>query len=1105
MGAKPLSRPGMFTGRGRRMSGFAELIAASNFSFLRGASHPHEMVQTAAELGLSAIAIADRNTLAGAVRAHLAGKDHAIKVLIGARLVTREGVDLVCLPKTREAYGRLSRALTDAQFRGEPGEPDMRLAGLSAALGSDQILILAPPPDLNTAWVEHAERCVAQAHSEVFLALTRRFDGEDGHRLASSAALARQLGLETLASTDALYHAPERRLLQDVVTCIREHVRIAQAGRRLNANGERHLKPPTEMVRLFAGYEDAVARSTHLAAQVNFSLDQLVYEYPDEVIGPGEAPMQTLRRLTKEGQAQRWPNGTPAKTSKALAYELDLIEELNYASYFLTVYDLVRFARSQGILCQGRGSAANSAVCFAIGITEVDPSKMDLLFERFISTERGEPPDIDVDFEHERREEVIQYVYEKYGRRRAGMTAVVSCYRPRGAIREAGKAFGLSGDVIAALSKAVWGWKEGLTDQVIRDELGLDPDTPDLRRALGAAKALQGFPRHLSQHPGGFVITLGRLDEIVPVRKAAMPEHTSIEWDKEDIEALGLMKVDVLGLGMLTAVQKALDLVRTHYQRPLQLADVPAEDPRVYDMICKADTLGVFQIESRAQMTMLPRLKPRCFYDLVIEVAIVRPGPIQGDMVHPYLRRREGRETVEFPSKALREVLGKTLGVPLFQEQAMKIAIVAAGFTPTEADRLRRSMAAFRRSGTIQEMGEKLIAGMIANGYEPDFAARCFKQLEGFGEYGFPESHAASFALIVYVSCWIKCHYPDAFLAAMLNSQPLGFYAPAQLVRDAREHGVIVRPPDINHSDWDCTLEALSPHERAALTPEGGARFAVRLGLRQIKGLAEITAARVMAARDQGGAFESVEALAGRACLTRSEVDRLANADAFSSVKTARREAGWRALALSGPDLPLFEAGGGEFVAHRDSSAARLPMMALSEEVARDYTTLSLSLKAHPLSFLRERFHRRGYVTCRTLLSARNGSRVGLAGLVLVRQRPGSAKGVIFATLEDETGVANVIIWPKLFHRFRKAVIGAKLMAVTGRIQREGDVIHLVAEQVLDRSGELGLLQQAPFKTALAHADEVARPGADAREKPKRKAPLQVGGAEIIPASRDFH
>ena len=1088
----------------RYVERYAELCAASNFSFLRGASHPHELVEQAARLGLAAVAIADRNTLAGVVRAHIAAREHGVKALVGARLVAAEGVELVCLPCTRAAWGRLSRFLSDAQFSGPPGEPDVRLSNAGPALGEAQILILVPPAEEKPDWVAAVTDFMRAAASPVRLALVRRFDGRDGARLARHSALARSLGLETVASTDALYHSPDRRLLQDVLTCIREHVRIDAAGRLLEANAERHLKSPQEMRRLFAGYEDAVERSAQLADQIEFSLDQLVYQYPDEVIGTGETPIQTLRRLAREGASRRWPEGAPDAVAAAIAYELDLIERLDYAPYFLTVHDLVRFARSEGILCQGRGSAANSAVCFAIGITEVDPARIDLLFERFVSAERGEPPDIDVDFEHERREEIIQYVYEKYGRRRAAMTAVVSCYRPRGAIREAGRAFGLSGDVIAALSKAVWGWKEGLTDAVIRDELGLDPDSPALRRALGAARALQGFPRHLSQHPGGFVITLGRLDEIVPVRRAAMPERTAIEWDKEDIDALGLMKVDVLGLGMLTAVQKAFAFIEDAYGRALSPSTVPAEDSRVYDMICKADTVGVFQIESRAQMSMLPRLKPRNFYDLVIEVAIVRPGPIQGDMVHPYLRRREGKESVDFPSEALRQVLGKTLGVPLFQEQAMKIAIVAAGFTPSEADRLRRSMAAFRRSGTIQEMGEKLIAGMIANGYAPDFAERCFRQLEGFGEYGFPESHAASFALIVYVSCWIKRHYPDAFLAALLNAQPLGFYAPAQLVRDAREHGVVVRPVDVNHSDWDSTLEPLDPFDGPPPTPEGGARFAVRLGLRQIKGLSEVTAARVMSARAEGGLFASVEDLARRACLVRAETDRLATADAFSSLSMSRREAGWRALARPGPDLPLFAAGQGERHAP-DRSGARLPRMSGAEEVAHDYRTLALSLKAHPMSFLRPDFDSAGYLRCDALRKARDGARVGAAGLVLVRQRPGSAKGVIFATIEDETGVANVIVWPALFARFRRVVIGAKLLAVTGRLQKEGDVIHLVAEQLIDRTALLTRLGGRRFDPAIAHADEVNRPGADARDKPRRSRGFAPPGAEIIPASRDFH
>ncbi|WP_233245648.1 error-prone DNA polymerase [Marinicauda salina] len=1085
------------------MARFAELAAATNFSFLRGASHPHEMVDAARVLGLSAIAVADRNTLAGVVRAHLAAKQAGVKLLVGARLVTVEGVECVCLPKNRAAYGALSRLLTEANFRVEAGEGRVTLADAAGA-GPDQVLLVLPPAEEDAAWIRDVEAFVARAESPVHLGLVRRFDGRDGERLARHAALAARLGAATVATSDALYHHPDRRELQDVITCIREHVRVDRAGRLLEANAERHLKAPAETARLFAGYADAVARAAALADTIDFSLDELVYEYPDEVIGADETPIQTLRRLTAEGEARRWPGGTPDAARAAIDRELDLIEDLDYAPYFLTVHDLVRFARSRGILCQGRGSAANSAVCYAIGITEVDPAKVDLLFERFVSAERGEPPDIDVDFEHQRREEVIQYVYGKYGRRRAGMTAVVISYRPRGAIREVGKAFGLSGDVIAALSKTIWGWRDGLTAGTIRDELGLDPDSPALARTLAHAQELLGFPRHLSQHPGGFVMTLGRLDEIVPVRKAAMPERTAIEWDKEDIDALGLMKVDVLGLGMLTCVEKALSLIGEHYGRELDMAGVPEEDPAVYDMICAADTTGVFQIESRAQMSMLPRLKPRCFYDLVIEVAIVRPGPIQGDMVHPYLRRRDGLEKVAFPSEELRAVLGKTLGVPLFQEQAMKIAIVAAGFTPSEADRLRRSMAAFRRAGTIQEMGERLVRGMIANGYEPDFAERCFAQLEGFGEYGFPESHAASFALIVYVSCWIKRHYPDAFLAGLLNAQPMGFYAPAQLVRDAREHGVVVRAPDVNHSDWDTTLEPLAEGEVPALTPEGGGRFAVRLGLSRLKGLSEVAAARLVAARAEGGAFDSVEDLGRRAGLKRADLDRLANADAFRSIDLDRREAGWRALAHAGPDLPLFAAAGERETSGRE--AATLPAMAEAEHVAEDYRALSLSLKAHPMSFLRGRFAERGYRTCAELKAAKDGARAAIAGLVLVRQRPGSAKGVVFATLEDETGAANVIIWRKTFTRFRRAVIGAKLLGATGRVQRQGDVIHLVAEGLFDCSAALAALTDHGFANAHARADEIAKGTEDPRMKPARTARVFApGAADIVPRSRDFH
>ncbi|MHA6287647.1 error-prone DNA polymerase [Maricaulis sp. CAU 1757] len=1087
------------------MTSYVELLAASNFSFLRGASHPDEMVAQATGLGLAGLGLADRNSAAGLVRGHLAAKETGLPFFPGVRLVTKCGLEIAAYPKNRTAWGRLTRTLTDANFRAEKGRCDLAIDEV-VALSDDHVFILVPPAGLGldldadypeairgTGWMAAISDLLAASKADTWLALIRHFDGRDGERLHRHAACAAQLGLDPVAAGEARYHAPGRKALADVVTCIREHVRIDEAGWHVAANAERHLKAPDEMVRLFRGYEDAVARTAEIAARLKFSLDELVYDYPDEVIGENETPMQTLRRLAREGLKTRYPDGAPERIRGAVATELDLIEGLDYASYFLTVYDIVRFARSQGILCQGRGSAANSAVCYMIGITEVDPARIDLLFERFVSAERGEPPDIDVDFEHQRREEVIQYVYEKYGRRRAAMTATVNCYRPRGAIREVGKVFGLTGDVISALSKSLWGWSSSELDKELhakrmRDELGLDPDSPALSMTLRYARELMGFPRHLSQHPGGFVMTRARLDEMVPLHNAAMPDRTMLEWDKEDIDALGLMKVDVLGLGMLSCVARALDLLAEHYDRPMGVDDIPAEDPAVYDMICKADTIGVFQIESRAQMTMLPRLKPRNFYDLVIEVAIVRPGPIQGDMVHPYLRRRDGREAVEYPSQDLKDVLGKTLGIPLFQEQAMRIAIVAAGFSPAEADKLRRSMAAFRRSGTIYEMGQKLMSGMIANGYQPDFAERCFKQLEGFGEYGFPESHAASFALIVYVSCWLKHYYPDVFLAALLNSQPMGFYAPAQLVRDAREHDVEVVPPDINFSDWDSTLEG---------------RGRVRLGLRQIKGMKEAAAARIVAARQAHGRFYSVSDLARRARLDRGTTDRLANADAFASLALDRRQAGWSALAEAGAPLPLFE--------HADDygreSEITLPALTAGEDVARDYSTLRLSLKAHPLSFFRPELDETGHVRCADLADSRDGRWVTLAGLVLVRQRPGSASGVIFATLEDETGVANVIIWPKCFEAHRRIVMASKLMGVTGRVQKEGQVIHVVASRLTDQSWRLAALADGEeFAESLARADEIARPNADPRTVALyRRAMKGQRLDELLPKSRDFH
>jgi len=1088
------------------VTGHAELIAATNFSFLRGASHPDEMVAAARALGLSAIGICDRNTLAGAARAHSAAKACGMRLCVGARLVAACGFEAAAYPVDLAAYGRLSRLLTLGKRRAPKGECHIEIADiLDHAEGL--VFLIIPPAEIDEDWAARALHfALAAPQDACHVALVRRFDGRDGERLHRAAALAEEARAPAVAATDALYHAPERRALQDVVTCIREKTTIDAAGLILEANAERHLKGPAEMARLFADYPEAAARGAAIARRLAFSLDEIAYQYPEEVMEPGESPMQTLSRLTWEGAARRYPDGPPDGVRQALIHELALIDALDYPAYFLTVHDLVRFARSRGILCQGRGSAANSAVCYCLGVTSVDPATIDLLFERFISAERGEPPDIDVDFEHERREEVIQYVYEKYGRHRAGMTATVITYRARGAVREVGKAMGLSLDMVDALARSVWGWSaEGIEETRVR-ELSLDPDSPRLKQALELTRALIGFPRHLSQHPGGFVITRGRLDELVPVMNAAMPDRTCIEWDKEDIESLGLMKVDVLGLGMLSVLAKSFALLEDHYGRRESLATLQDEDPRVYDMICKADTVGVFQIESRAQMSMLPRLRPREFYDLVIEVAIVRPGPIQGDMVHPYLRRREGLEPVSFPSRELEAVLGKTLGVPLFQEQAMKIAVVAAGFTPSEADRLRRAMATFRHSGVIHEFGLRLVDGMVANGYARDFAERCFRQIEGFGEYGFPESHAASFAFLVYVSAWVKRHYPDVFCAAILNAQPMGFYAPAQLVSDARRHGVPVRPADVNHSDWDCTLEPARPGEGARPTEEGGRRFAVRLGLRLVKGFSEAAAARLVAAREAGGPFDSVEAVLRRARLARRSLDQLARGDAFGSIGESRCRAAWSAGGLSAAPAPLFEQG-----EQAREDVPDLPDMPFSEEVFRDYQSLGLSLKAHPASFFRDDYAAAGVTRCADLRRRRDGTRLSVAGLVLIRQRPGSAKGVVFITLEDETGVANLIVWPHVLERFRRVVLGGKALRAQGRLQREGEVIHIVADHLIDETWRLEALRDgggAFGERHLSRADEVRNgPGADPRDLTSLRRAERARRSRRIgfPRSRDFH
>ena len=1076
---------------------YVELAATSNFSFLRGASHAEELVVQAARLGLGGIAIADRNSLAGVVRGHMAAKEAGLAFAAGCRLVFTDATpDILVWPEDRAAWANLCELLTTGKRRAPKGECHLAFDDLLAHGAGLLMAVVAPGGPLGSQLESVLVRLREAFPDHLHLALSRAYGATDQRRMAMLARLAARHRLPLVAIGDVLYHAPERRPLQDVLTCIREHRTLATIGARLEANAERHLRSHAGMLQLFRGYEAAVAQAAALFKRIRFSLDELRYQYPDaplfEELGSEPLPaQQALERLTALGLARRYPDGAPEKVLKAIAHETELVRKLDYAPYFLTVYDIVRFARSEGILCQGRGSAANSAVCYCLGITEVDPGKVDLLFERFISEERNEPPDIDVDFEHERREEVIQYIYAKYGRGRAGLAATVITYRARSAIREVGKVFGLSDDAISAISGTKWGgWSREIDAEDAR-RAGLDPSDKHLAQMLDLASQIIGFPRHLSQHVGGFVITRDKLSSLIPIENAAMEDRTIVEWDKDDLESLGMLKIDVLALGMLTCIRKAFTLLENHYGRRETLSSLPDGDRATYDMICRADTIGVFQIESRAQMSMLPRLRPRTYYDLVIEVAIVRPGPIQGDMVHPYLRRRQGKEKVSFPKEELRAVLGKTLGVPLFQEQAMNIAIVAGGFSPGEADKLRRAMATFRRVGTIGSFQQKMVEGMVRNGYERDFAEHCFRQIEGFGEYGFPESHAASFALLVYVSCWLKCHYPDVFCAAILNSQPMGFYAPAQLVRDAREHGVEVRPVDINCSDWEATLEPDAVRQPLSVR-HGEMRdvmkhtHAVRLGLQHVKGFGEAEARQLVANRDRG--YDSVRDLWMRSGLPRRAIEQLAEADCFRSIGLDRRAALWAVKALdplsSAERLPLFAAAGARNL--QQEPDVHLPPMPLGEQVINDYQSLSLSLKAHPMSFLRERLAATGCRPSSDLQEIRTGREVKVAGLVLVRQRPGSAKGVVFETIEDETGVANIIVWPKVFEKFRAIVLGSRCIGVRGRLQNEEGVIHVVADyledltpmmaQISDMAGEMG---------GLANADEVRRPIEDMRPRTK--------------------
>jgi error-prone DNA polymerase len=1052
---------------------YAELQVTTNYSFLRSGSHPKELVERAMELGHTAIGITDRNTLAGVVRAFAAARGgnkddpDRIKLLVGSRLETRDGYSLLAYPTDLDAYKRLSRLLTAGNRRAAKGECDLTFDDLAAH--ADGILAIAlPPRRLDDPAFRERLRALARLFGDrCYLAGTMLFRGDDARRLAQLDNLAAEMKVSFVATNDVHYHVPERRALQDVVTAIRFGCTVDELGLRRFASAERHLKEPLEMARLFRRHPRAIAATQEIVKRCTFSLRDLTYQYPVVYEG-GETPMDKLIRLTREGAEWRYPKGVPDKVTRALRHEFELIKNKGIAPYFLTVHEIVKFARSKEILCQGRGSAANSAVCYCLGITSVNPDKVEVLFERFLSNARDEPPDIDVDFEHERREEVIQWIYEEKGRSRAALAATVISFRSRSAVREVGKVLGLSPDTVGVMADTVWGMgSNGIKVDHVR-EAGLDPTDPRLVLALELSAALCGFPRHLSQHVGGFVLTEERLDELVPIQNAAMEDRTVIEWDKDDLDVLGIYKVDVLALGMLTALRKSFALIEKHYDQKLTLG-MDDEDPKVYDMLCRGESVGVFQVESRAQMSMLPRLRPREYYDLVVEVAIVRPGPIQGGMVHPYLKNRANPGAVTYPKPELEAVLRRTLGVPLFQEQAMQIAIVAAGFTAEEADRLRRAMATFRHNGTIHKFETPFIEGMVNNGYERDFAERCFKQIQGFGEYGFPESHAASFAILVYDSSYVKHYYPEVFAAALLNSQPMGFYAPAQLVRDARDNGVEVRPPDINASIWDCTLEPSSHNNRCAL----------RLGLRQVAGLSEADVDRMVAQR--ATPYRDPADLWRRAGLTKRQIIALARADAFASLGLSRRDVLWAVRGFSDVALPLLD------YTSDPEPTVTLPDLTLGEQVVDDYGSFSMSLREHPLALLRPAFSTRGISSTSVLEGSKNGDIFTLAGLVLVRQRPGTASGVVFVTIEDENGIANLVVWPKVFDAHRRIVMGARLLGVRGKIQREGEgdyvVIHLVAEQLWDWSTDLDRIGDidGTFHLATGRGDEVRTDPGDRR------------------------
>ena len=1135
---------------------FVELGLVSCFSFLRGASDAVDLVSTARALGYDAIGIADANSFAGVVRIHTEATTLKLRPVIGTRIETVEGLVFLSYPKNRAAYGKLCKLISAGRMQTLDGEwQEKGVCEISLRMLAEHCedvqLILVPPTDLSArftvpAWVSNVialdSNCelsdsVSGDFTEVLphlvagmpelahIAASYLYCGDDVARIERLDTLAKANGLCLLATNDVHYASADKRPLQDVMTAIRHKTKVAEAGHLLSANAERHLKSPQEIQRLFERWPHAIAAAREVADACTFNLEELRYEYPEEIYPDDMSPQQYLERETWKGADRRYPEGVPDSVRQTLKRELELIGKLDLARYFLTIKDIVDFARQVDppILCQGRGSAANSAVCYCLEITSVDPAKHQLLFDRFISEERKEPPDIDVDFEHERREEVIQYIYKKYGRHRAGLTATVIHYRPRMAIREVGKAMGLSEDVTSSLARTVWGsYGSEIAEKHVK-ETGMNLRDPHLKRVIKLAEQMIGMPRHLSQHVGGFILTEGALTETVPIGNGAMPDRSFIEWDKDDIEALGILKVDVLALGMLTCIKKCFDLLEAHHDRALTLATVPREDPETYTMLRRGDSLGVFQVESRAQMNMLPRLRPREFYDLVIQVAIVRPGPIQGDMVHPYLKRRRGAEPVQIPAPSaqhgppdeLSSILSRTLGVPIFQEQAMKIALDAAKFSSLEANRLRKAMATFRSRGMVDELQDMMVERMVTRGYDREFAQRCFNQIRGFGEYGFPESHAASFAHLVYVSSWLKCHFPAAFACGLLNSQPMGFYAPAQIVRDAREHGVEVLPADVNHSMWDNTLEEGTSDPSPGQNSRLDRNIAMRMGLRQVDGLPEHIAAKIIAARVECGAFRDVAELRERAGLSPAHIERLASADCFTSLGLSRRQALWDARSLiAAPDLPLFKA-----AAERDEGAEKartqLPHMPLSEEVVADYQTTRLSLKAHPLSFLRASLAERGFVRASELRTRKYRSMIQIAGLVLIRQRPGSAKGVCFITLEDETGVANLVIWPDVMEKQRRVIMGARLMEVRGRVEYDDEVIHVIAHQMTDATDALYGLADDLLTSPVARADHVNAPLhshkpllAEPRDLNDERSPPARGhprNLRILPKSRDFH